>query len=85
MADAALRTLHHRSEQLRKKLRSGTHTEVKAAREMLRLSLVELYALGYWQAQPEKLHDYMRLYRTAEADFRTLKCNGELILRRSRT
>lgn len=66
MADTALRTLRHRSEQLRDKLRSGTHGEVKAAREMLRLSLVELYGLGYWQAQPDQLRDYVRLYRSAE-------------------
>lgn len=66
MAEAALRTLHHRSEQLRKKLRSGNDTEVTAAREMVRLSLVELYGLGYWQAHPEALRDYMRLYRAAK-------------------
>jgi len=66
MADAALRTLHHRSDKLRQKLHSGTHIEVKAAREMLRLSLIELHGLGYWQAKPEQLRDYMRLYRAAE-------------------
>jgi len=67
MAEAALSTLRHRSEQLRIKLRSGTQTEVKAAREMVRLSLVELYGLGYWQVHPEQLRDYMRLYRAVEA------------------
>jgi hypothetical protein len=66
MADAALRTLHHRSEQLRNKMRSGTQTEVKAAREMLRLSLVDLYELGHWQSQPNDLQIHMRLYRAAE-------------------
>jgi len=67
MAEAALRTLHHRSDKLRNMLCSGTQTEVKAAREMVRLSLVELYGLGYWQAHPEQLRDYMRLYRKVEA------------------
>jgi len=66
MAESTLRTLNHRSEQLRIKLRSGTNTEVNAAREMMRLSLVDLYGLGYWQAHPDALRDYMRLYRAAK-------------------
>ena len=65
MAESTLRTLNHRSDQLRIKLRSGTNTEVNAAREMMRLSLVELYGLGYWHTHPDALRDYMRLYRAA--------------------
>lgn len=67
MVQAALRTLLRRSDQFRTTLRSGTHTEVNAARELLRLSLVELHNLGYWQAHPEQLRCYMRLYRAVDA------------------
>jgi hypothetical protein len=67
MTDSALRTLEHRSERLRTILRGGTATEIKVAREMLRLSLIELYGLGHWQCQPNDLQNHMRLYRAAEA------------------
>lgn len=66
MTGSALRTLEHRSNRLRIVLRSGTVTEISAAREMLRLSLVELYGLGHWRNQPNDLQTHMRLYRAAE-------------------
>jgi hypothetical protein len=63
MAIMALAKLRHRSEQLTAKLAFGTATEVKAARELLRLSLIELYELGHWREQPDDFKIYMRLYR----------------------
>jgi hypothetical protein len=48
------------------KLESGTEFEIKIARELLRLSLVELYELGHWRAQPEQFKTCMRLYRRCE-------------------
>jgi hypothetical protein len=60
MTITALAKLQHRSEHLVKKLAFGTRTEVTAARELLRQSLVELYELGYWR--------YMRLYRTCSTE-----------------
>ncbi len=55
MTDSVLRTLEHRSERLRTILRGGTATEIKVAREMLRLSLIELYEFGHSQRQPNDL------------------------------
>jgi hypothetical protein len=63
----ALRTLEHRSERLRAVLSGGTATEISAAREMLRRSLIELYGLGHWQRQPNDLKTHVRLFREAEA------------------
>lgn len=66
MTDRALRTLEHRNERLRAALNGGTATEIRAAREMLRLSLIELYRLGHWRGQPNDLQNHMRLFRSAE-------------------
>jgi hypothetical protein len=66
MVILALAKLQHRSEKLRTKLTSGSATEIKFAREMLRLSLVELYELGHWRDRPEQLRTHMRLYRACE-------------------
>lgn len=63
MVITALARLGHRSEQLTAKLASGTAGDVKAARELLRLSMVELYKLGHWRERPEEFKTYMRLYR----------------------
>lgn len=68
MAIAALAKLRHRSEQLVRKLAFGTRTEVAAARELLRQSLVELHELGYWQREPDEMRRYMRLYRTCSPE-----------------
>jgi hypothetical protein len=68
MTITALAKLRHRSEHLVKKLAFGTRTEVTAARELLRQSLVELYELGYWQAEPGEMRRYMRLYRTCSPE-----------------
>lgn len=59
----ALARLRHRGKQLSAKLSAGTLTEVAAARELLRQSLVELYELGYWREQPDQFKIYMQLYR----------------------
>ncbi len=64
MVITALARLRHRSEQLTAKLAFGTAGEIKATRELLRLSLIELYELGHWRKQPEEFKTYMRLYRT---------------------
>jgi tRNA(Met) C34 N-acetyltransferase TmcA len=66
MTGRALRTLAHRSERLRAALSDGTATEIKAAREMLRLSLIELYGLGHWRNKPNDLQNHMHLFRAAE-------------------
>jgi hypothetical protein len=66
MVITALAKLQHRSEKLRAKLAFGTATEIKSAREMLRLSLVELYELGHWRDQPEQFRTHMRLYRSCD-------------------
>jgi hypothetical protein len=68
MTVAALAKLQHRSEYLAGKLAFGTRTEVAAARELLRHSLIELYELGYWQAAPDEMRKYMRLYRTCSSE-----------------
>lgn len=67
MTVAALAKLQHRSERLTAKLNSGTATEISAARELLRQSLVELYEKGYWREQPQQLKQHMRLFRACEA------------------
>lgn len=67
MVITALARLRHRSEQLNAKLAFGTASEAKVARELLRLSLVELYELGHWREQPDEFKAYMRLYRACSA------------------
>lgn len=59
----ALARLRHREKQLSAKLSEGTATEVAAARELLRRSLIELYEFGYWREQPDQFKYYMQLYR----------------------
>jgi hypothetical protein len=66
MVERELRTLQHRSDRLKANLSAGTLTEISAARELLRRSLVDLYELGHWQSQPNDLQRHMRLYRAAE-------------------
>jgi hypothetical protein len=66
MTGTALRTLKHRHERLRAALSGGTAIEIRLAREMLRLSLIELYGLGHWRDQPNDLQNHMRLFRAAE-------------------
>jgi hypothetical protein len=63
MTIVALAKLRYRSEQLTTKLAFGSATEIGAARELLRRSLVELYELGYWRENPEQFKVHMRLYR----------------------
>ena len=63
----ALAKLQHRYERLGAALGRGTATEIAAARELLRQSLVELYELGYWREQPEQFRQHMRLFRSVEA------------------
>lgn len=65
----ALKKLQHRSEQMTMKLAFGTKTEIAAARELLRQSLVELYELGYWLQHPDEMRKYMRLYRICGPEY----------------
>lgn len=67
MTISALAKLRHRSEQLTTKLAFGSQSEISAARELLRQSLVELYATGYWREHPEQFKAQMRLYRACAA------------------
>ena len=59
--------LTHRSQQLETLLIKGNNIQIIAARELLRLSLVELYDLGYWRVHPEQFKIHMRLYRASAA------------------
>jgi hypothetical protein len=52
MAEAKL---EHRSAQLQTALMKGNSAEIIAAREVLRLSLVELHESGYWRENPDQL------------------------------
>lgn len=63
----ALAKLQHRCERLTAAIGRGTATEIAAARELLRQSLVELYELGYWREQPDQFKQHMRLFRTVGA------------------
>jgi hypothetical protein len=69
MVTKALNRLNHRSARLVEKLAYGTATEIKAARELLRQSMVELYELGYWRDYPEKMREYMRVYRASDGTY----------------
>lgn len=64
MVDLALTTLQSRSRHLRLKLEGGTAADIVRAREQLRLSLVELYKLGYWRERPDLFRNYMQLFRS---------------------
>lgn len=55
--------LQFRSQQLQTVLLNGTSVQIIAARELLRLSLVELHELGYWREHPDQFKAQMRLYR----------------------
>ena len=55
--------LQFRSQQLQSVLLNGTHVQIIAARELFRLSLVELYELGYWREYPDQFNTQMPLYR----------------------
>lgn len=68
MIKAALVKLQHRCERLTSILAFGTATEISAARELLRQSLVELYQLGYWREQPDQFKRHMRLFRASGPD-----------------
>lgn len=57
--------LTHRSEQLQTLLMKGNPVQIIAARELLRLSLVEMHELGHWRAYPEQFKIQMRLYRAS--------------------
>ena len=57
--------LQHRSEQLQALLMKGNSVQIIAARELLRLSLVEMHELGYWREHPDQFQNEMRLYRAS--------------------
>lgn len=67
MTISALAKLRHRGEQLTTKLAFGSQSEIAAARELLRQSMVELHAMGYWREHPEQFKTQMRLYRACTA------------------
>ncbi|MFN3451328.1 MAG: hypothetical protein ACK4ZE_04155 [Sphingorhabdus sp.] len=54
-----------RKQQLESTLSQGNSAQIIAARELLRLSLVEMYELGYWREHPSQFKGYLRLYRAA--------------------
>lgn len=57
--------LKHRNMQLQAMLSKGTRRQILAARESLRLSMVELNEVGYWRDNPDELNVQLRLYRAA--------------------
>lgn len=63
--NAAYAQLRHRSQQLETLLIAGSDVQVIAARELFRLSLVELHEQGYWQQHPNEFKNHMRLYRAS--------------------
>ena len=63
MTITAQARLQFRSQQLQETLLNGTSVQIIAARELLRLSLVELHDLGYWREHPDQFIAQMRLYR----------------------
>lgn len=54
-----------RKQQLEASLLQGNSTEIIAARELLRESLVQMHDLGYWREHPSQFKGYLRLYRAA--------------------
>lgn len=66
MTRMALEKLNFRSDQLKARLKHGSSMEIKAARELMRHAMVELYDLGYWRNHPDQLNDYMNIYRSCE-------------------
>ena len=67
MVISALARLRHGSAQLKAKLTLGTATDVASAREMLRLSLVELYQLGYWREHSDEFRIHIQMFRAKTA------------------
>lgn len=65
MMIAAYVQLKQRSERLETLLMTGCDVQIMAARELFRLSLVELYQQGYWQEHPREFETHMRLYRAS--------------------
>ncbi len=65
MTITAYSRLKDRSEQLEMLLVHGSVVQVIAARELFRLSLVELHEQGYWQQHPAEFKTHMRLYRAS--------------------
>lgn len=84
MMKAALVKLQHRYERLTTILAFGTATEISAARELLRQSLVELYQLGYWREQPDQFKRHMRLFRASGPDKFTVPASMSAPDRRGR-
>jgi hypothetical protein len=84
MMKAALVKLQHRCERLTTILAFGTATEISAARELLRQSLVELYQLGYWREQPDQFKRHMRLFRASGPDQFTVPASMSAPDRRGR-
>ncbi len=65
MTIAAYEQLKYRSQKLESLLMTGSKIQIMAARELFRLSLVELYEQGFWQQHPNEFKTHMRLYRAS--------------------
>lgn len=65
MTIAAYEQLKRRSQRLEALIRTGSKVQIMAARELFRLSLVELYEQGFWQQHPNEFKTHMRLYRAS--------------------
>lgn len=59
--------LTRRSEKLQTHLLTGNNVQIIAARELLRLSIVEMHELGYWREHPDQFKMQMRLYGASAA------------------
>jgi len=65
MTTAAYEQLKYRSQKLEALIMTGSKVQIMAARELFRLSLVELYEQGFWQQHPNEFNTHMRLYRAS--------------------
>ena len=65
MTNAAYVRLKQRGQQLEIALVNGRTVQIIAARELFRLSLVELYDQGFWRENPAEFKSHMRLYRAS--------------------
>lgn len=65
MTIAAYELLKYRSQKLEALVLAGSNVQIIAARELFRLSLVELHEQGFWQQHPNEFKTHMRLYRAS--------------------
>lgn len=65
MTIAAYEQLKNRGQKLEALITAGSKVQIMAARELFRLSLVELYEQGFWQQHPSEFKTHIRLYRAS--------------------